>query len=243
MANPITPYKTSKASKKEQVRLMFDGISSSYDRANHFISMGMDASWKKKLIKLVLQEQPTAVLDLATGTADLPLQMAEKGLKNIHALDLSSNMITVAQERLSAHKLLENQVQLHVGDAEALPFSADTFDVVTVSYGLRNYENLSLGLQETYRVLKPHGAFIILETSVPKHFPFKQVYSVFTKGLVPFMGSMFSKDKEAYRYLSTSAADFPCGQDLLNILEKEGFKPEKVDLQFFGAATIYLCRK
>lgn len=235
----IKPNKEVDTSKKQQVEEMFDGISSSYDTANRFISLGMDLKWKSRLIKILQKTKPQSILDLATGTADLPLMMVDKGLKNITGLDLSSGMLEVGKRRLDeAGK--SKQIKLIQGDSEFLPFADASFDAVTVSYGLRNYENLDKGLKETLRVMKPGAVFIILETSVPKRFPFRQGYNLFTKNIMPFIGRVFSGDKNAFSYLSESAIQFPSGDDLLVILRKAGFANVQALPQFFGAATIYV---
>lgn len=242
MKKTVTPDSNSDKSKKEQVEHMFDDISASYDKVNRFISLGLDQYWKKRLVKLVLKEEPKKLLDLATGTADLPLRFAECGLSNITGLDLSPKMLEEGQKRVDIHPFGKN-ITLVQGDSENLPFDDDTFDAITVSYGIRNYENLELGLQETRRVLKPGGVFVILETSVPTLFPFKQGYALFTKRIMPWLGGLMSGDKAAYRYLSESAANFPCGQDLVTILQAAGFSKVVVKPQFFGAASIYVCSK
>lgn len=221
---------------------MFDNISDTYDKTNKHISLGMDSRWKCCLVRHAVSAKPEKILDLATGTADVPVRMAKAGLNNITGLDLSVGMLKNGQERLKEEGL-ENKISLLQGDSENLPFAANEFDVVTVSYGLRNYENLSKGLKETYRVLKPGGTFIILETSVPQKYLFRKGYSLFTSRFMPLIGRLHSGDKASYNYLSESAAKFPCGEDLKIILEKVGFKNVMIDPQFFGAATIYKCLK
>ncbi|MDA3854331.1 MAG: bifunctional demethylmenaquinone methyltransferase/2-methoxy-6-polyprenyl-1,4-benzoquinol methylase UbiE [Bacteroidales bacterium] len=238
----IKPNSSSSASKKEQVSDMFDGISSSYDKVNRFISLGLDSFWKKRLVKLVADNNPKNLLDLATGTADLPLRFVERGLANITGLDLSPKMLEKGQKRVDIHPLGKH-ITLTQGDSENLPFHDNTFDAITVSYGIRNYENLSKGLQQTCRVLKDNGIFVILETSVPTVFPFKQGYALFTKRLMPWIGGLMSGDKEAYRYLSESAASFPSGEALALILKNAGFSNVIIKPQFFGAACIYVCEK
>lgn len=238
----IKPNSSSSVSKKEQVSDMFDDISSSYDKVNRFISLGLDSFWKKRLVKLVTDNNPENLLDLATGTADLPLRFAESGMTNITGLDLSPKMLEEGQKRVDIHPLGKN-ITLTQGDSENLPFADNAFDAITVSYGIRNYEDLSKGLQETCRVLKVSGLFVILETSVPTVFPFKQGYALFTKRVMPWIGGMMSGDKEAYRYLSESAANFPCGQPLALILKNAGFSNVIIRPQFFGAASIYICKK
>lgn len=238
MEEKVTPYKNSKLAKKQQVSQMFDNISGGYDGLNRVISMGMDQSWRRKVIKAVVNHQPQNVLDIATGTGDLAISYAEKGLNNIVGLDLSQGMLEVAQKKIKDKKL-ENKITLTLGDSENLPFDDSHFDVISVAFGVRNFENLEKGLSEILRVLKPGGLFIVLETAVPSKFPFKQGYKIYTKYILPTIGKIFSKDRSAYGYLSESASVFPCGENFNNILRKVGFINVENESQTMGVASIY----
>lgn len=243
MKEKVTPYKDSSAGKKQQVEQMFDTISENYDGLNRVISLGRDVSWRKKVIRQVCQTHPQSILDIATGTGDLAIQFAEKSdAGRIVGLDLSEGMLAVARKKVVG-KSFSDKIEFIKGDSEALPFSDNTFDAATVSFGIRNFENLEKGLGEILRVLKPGGIFIILETSVPTKFPFKQGYYFYTKNILPLIGRLFSKDKVAYKYLSESASVFPFGEKLNNILKKTGFKEVKNKPQTFGVATIYTAIK
>ena len=168
----ITPYKDSSLNKKEQVEKMFDTISGNYDGLNRIISFGTDINWRKRVIAKIIKHNPTSILDIATGTGDLAIKYAEKSkASKIIGLDLSEGMLAVARKK-TKNTPLENKVEFIKGDSEALPFNDNTFDAITVSFGIRNFETLDKGLSEIYRVLKPKGLFIILETSVPTKFPF-----------------------------------------------------------------------
>ena len=172
----ITPYKDSTLNKKEQVEKMFDTISGNYDDLNRVISFGTDIKWRKKVLATIMDHQPDSILDIATGTGDLAIKFAEKtSASNIIGLDLSEGMLAMAREKVEGTNL-SNKVKFIKGDSEALPFDDNMFDAITVSFGIRNFENLEKGLAEILRVLKPKGIFIILETSVPVKFPFKQGY-------------------------------------------------------------------
>src|SRR5690554_5851890 len=242
MKKKITPYKDSSEGKKRQVEQMFDTISEEYDDLNRVISLGSDVAWRKKVIKLVSERNIESVLDIATGTGDLALQFAEKtDAKKIVGLDLSEGMLKVARKK--AVKKDVAHIDFIKGDSEALPFEDQSFDAITVSFGIRNFENLEKGLSEIHRVLKTGGIFVILETSVPTKFPFKQGYYLYTKNILPLVGRLFSKDKVAYKYLSESASVFPFGEALNNILEQIGFKEVKNKPQTFGVATIYTATK
>jgi demethylmenaquinone methyltransferase / 2-methoxy-6-polyprenyl-1,4-benzoquinol methylase len=242
MSKNITPYKDSSLGKKEQVTQMFDNISEEYDGLNRVISLGIDVKWRKKVVALVAEKNPENILDIATGTGDLAILMTSTSAKKIIGLDLSVGMLEVGKQKILEKKLSE-KIEMVVGDSESIPFPDNHFDAVTVSFGIRNFETLEKGLAEIYRVLKPSGILVILETSVPTKFPFKQGYFFYSKGILPLIGKLFSKDNNAYGYLSESAANFPFGKALNNILQKISFIECKAMPQTFGVATIYTATK
>lgn len=242
MKKKVIPYTDSSDGKKRQVEDMFDNISDNYDGLNRVISLGRDVAWRKKVIRWVGETNPESILDIATGTGDLAIQFAENSkAKRIVGLDLSEGMLSVARKK--AVKKDVAHIEFIKGDSEALPFEDQSFDAITVSFGIRNFENLEKGLSEIHRVLKTRGIFVILETSVPTKFPFKQGYYLYTKNILPLVGRVFSKDKVAYKYLSESASVFPFGEALNNILKQIGFKEVKNKPQTFGVATIYIATK
>ena len=243
MKKKITPYKDSQDGKKKQVEQMFDNISENYDGLNRVISLGSDIKWRKKVIKMVGDTKPNSILDIATGTGDLAIQFAEStNAEKIVGLDLSEGMLSIAKKKVSG-KPISQKIEFIQGDSEALPFEENTFDAITVSFGIRNFENLEVGLSEILRVLKCNGIFVVLETSVPSKFPFKQGYNLYSKNILPLIGKVFSKDKVAYKYLSESASTFPHGEKLNNILGEIGFKNVENHPQTFGVATIYKATK
>lgn len=242
MSISTKPYKNSDSSKKEQVAQMFDTISSEYDNLNRVISFGVDVSWRKKMVKMIASRQPKTILDVATGTGDLAILLSTIENAEITGLDISAGMLEVGKQKI-AHKNLSNRIEMVLGDGEKIPFDDHSFDAITVAFGIRNFENLDAGLQEILRVLKPRGQFIILETSVPEKFPFKQGYNFYTKNIMPLIGRLFSKDKVAYKYLSDSASIFPYGERLNNILRNIGFIDVHNLPQTFGVATIYSASK
>ena len=242
MAQNVTPYKDSSLGKKEQVTQMFDTISGNYDGLNRVISFGIDVKWRKKVLRLVQAQNPDTVLDIATGTGDLAILMAKTNASKITGLDISSGMLDVGKQKVK-ERALENRIAMVLGDSENMPFPDNHFDAITVSFGIRNFETLEKGLAEILRVLKPKGIFVILETSVPEKTPFKQGYRLYTKNILPLIGRLFSKDNVAYGYLSESAAVFPYGEQLNNILRKIGFTNVKALPQTFGVATIYTASK
>mgnify|MGYP003402255766 FL=1 len=242
MANKITPYKDSSLSKKEQVAQMFDTISGNYDNLNRVISFGIDVKWRKKVLKMVGKSNPKTILDIATGTGDLAILMAQTKAEKIIGLDISAGMLEVGVQKIAA-KNLNKTIEMVLGDSESMPFEDNYFDAITVAFGVRNFENLETGLAEILRVLKPNGIFVILETSVPDNTPYKQGYQLYTKYILPLIGKLFSKDNVAYGYLSESAAAFPYGEKLNNILRKIGFIDVVALPQTFGVATIYSASK
>ena len=242
MSISTKPYKNSDLGKKAQVANMFDAISSKYDNLNRVISFGVDVKWRKKMLKMVSMTHPKKILDIATGTGDLAILMANTSAEKIIGLDISAGMLAVGIQKIKT-KNLNKKIEMVLGDSEKIPYDDNFFDAVTVAFGIRNFENLETGLSEILRVLKPNGIFVILETSVPEKFIFRQGYKFYTKYILPIIGKLFSKDKVAYQYLSDSASIFPYGEKLNNILLKVGFIRVKHLPQTFGVATIYSASK
>lgn len=241
--NVVTPYQNSAESKKQQVTQMFDSISGTYDGLNRVISWGSDIKWREFVVEKVAEIQPKKVLDVATGTADLAIALTQIGGVQVVGLDISEGMLAVGKEKIQK-KNLTNRVELVHGDSEDLPFPDNHFDAVTVAFGVRNFENLKKGLSEIYRVIRPGGRLVILETSVPEKFPFRQGYFAYTKFVMPIIGKIFSKDRSAYTYLSKSASVFPYGKKFRTILDQIGYS----NTQYYpktlgGIATIYIGNK
>jgi demethylmenaquinone methyltransferase/2-methoxy-6-polyprenyl-1,4-benzoquinol methylase len=242
MSIKVTPYKDSDLNKKQQVTKMFDTISNEYDGLNRVISFGIDVKWRNKVVALVGETHPVNILDIATGTGDLAINLVKTEATEIIGLDISEGMLNVGRKKVATKKL-DQTIKLMVGDSENLPFDNDTFDAITVAFGVRNFENLEKGLSEILRVLKPKGIFVILETSVPVKTPFKQGYKLYTKYMLPTIGKLFSKDQSAYSYLCESASVFPYGEAMNNILRKIGFINVNNKPQTFGVASIYTAFK
>lgn len=242
MSENIKPYKDSTLGKKEQVTQMFDNISENYDELNRVISFGIDVKWRKKVVAIVGENNPKQILDIATGTGDLAIMLSQLHPDKIIGLDISEGMLSVGKEKIAKANLSE-MVEMIVGDSENMPFEDATFDAITVSFGVRNFANLDKGLQEINRVLKPGGILVILETSVPTKFPYKQGYHFHTSVILPVIGKLFSKDKVAYSYLSESANSFPFGEKFNNILLKNGFSTATDMPVTFGVASIYTATK
>lgn len=242
MSENVVPYKNSEQGKKQQVQGMFDEISAGYDNFNRVMTMRMDIKWRKNVRKAIAQIRPRQVLDVATGTGDLAIELAKIPQVKVIGVDISEKMLEVG--RLKISKLnLQNSIEMKWGDSEALPFSDESFDAVSVSFGVRNFENLEKGLSEIRRVLRPNGRLVVLETSVPENFFLKKGYVFYTKYIIPFMGRILSKDISAARYLLESASVFPYGKKFADILTKVGFAKVNFKKQNLGVATIYVADK
>ena len=242
MKQSIKPNQNHPETKKKQVTHMFDGISASYDILNRIITLGIDVLWRKRVVNLLRKEHPKSLLDIATGTGDLVIELAQLDAKKIIGLDISPGMLEIGKQKVKK-KQLDNRIDMQLGDSEALHFDKHTFDAVTIAFGVRNFENLDLGLKEIFRVLKPNGTIVVLETAVPKNPILKGFYSFYTQKIMPLVGKMFSKDRSAYQYLSDSAAIFPCGEAFNNILRKNGFIQVEDFLQTLGVSSIYFGKK
>lgn len=234
----VVPYQQESGSKKEQVARMFNNISGRYDFLNHFLSLGIDRGWRKKAIAILKPSKPQSILDVATGTGDFALQALVLAPQKIVGVDISEGMLDVGKKKVREQGL-EHIVSLQYGDSENLPFADNSFDAITVGFGVRNFEDLRRGLSEMYRVLKPGGKAVILEFSRPRVFPFKQVYSFYFSFILPKIGRMVSKDDSAYTYLPKSVEAFPDGADFLSILQDVGFKQNQCRSLTFGVSSIY----
>lgn len=242
MKKIIKPNQNNPEAKKKQVTHMFDGISKSYDLLNRIITLGIDVIWRKRVVRLLKKEAPDTILDIATGTGDLVLALAKLNAKKIIGLDISPGMLEIGKKKVLAQNLTD-RIKMQLGDSEALHYEDNSFAAVTVAFGVRNFENLDKGLLEIFRVLKPKGTLVILETAVPKNYFLKTFYMLYTQNIMPFIGKLFSKDRSAYKYLSDSAAAFPHGEVFNNILRKNGFISVEDKPQTLGIASIYFAKK
>ena len=225
------------------IATMFDRISSKYDALNHLLSLNIDKVWRRKTARVVAKHQPATILDLATGTADLAIAIAKSNPKaHIEGMDISEKMLEIGKRKVAKQKM-DSQIELHVGDAAELPFEDNTFDAVTVAFGVRNFENLDKGLSEIHRVLKPNGQAVILEFSMPEHFPVKQLYRFYFKYLLPHIGGIVSKDKSAYSYLPASVERFPKPGVFVEMLAQKGLSNGQAKPLTFGIATLYTATK
>ncbi len=229
----------SEKGKKQQVRSMFNSIAHRYDFLNHFLSAGIDYSWRRKAIKLIGQHHPKTILDVATGTGDLAIEARKLKPQKIVGIDIAEDMLSFGREKLSK-KGLTDLITLETGDSENLRFETHSFDAVMVAFGVRNFENLEKGLSEMYRVLNKGGVVMVLEFSKPTKFPVKQLYSFYFRFILPFLGRIISGDSSAYTYLPDSVGIFPAGFQFLEILQKVGFTNTIHKQLTFGIASIYM---
>jgi len=228
--------------KKQMVREMFNDIAPRYDLLNHVLSANIDKIWRKKVRRLIGSIQPEIILDVATGTGDLALELAKLPVKEIVGIDIAADMLEVGKVKVK-NKGLEHVIQMQVGDSESIQFEDNYFDAVSVAFGVRNYENLPKGLDEMCRVLRPGGVVAVLEFSKPAAFPMKQLYRFYFNHILPVIGKVISKNSSAYTYLPNSVAAFPEGEVFMAEMQKAGFKDVKQQRLSFGIATLYSATK
>ena len=225
------------------IAAMFDRISPKYDALNHLLSLNIDKVWRRKAAKTATKKQPNAILDLATGTGDLAIALAKRNPQtHIIGMDISEKMLDIGKAKV-AQQMMENQIELGLGDAASLPFEGDSFDAVTVAFGVRNFENLDKSLSEIHRVLKQDGLIVILEFSMPERFPVKQLYRFYFKRVLPKIGRRLSKDPGAYTYLPESVEHFPKPDDFIQLLLEKGLENGTKRPLSFGIATLYTAEK
>jgi len=237
MPEPVTPYKTS-ASKKEEVRTMFDNIAGRYDLLNRVLSLRIDVAWRNRAIRLLKQYRPQHILDVACGTGDFSIAALKSGATRVTGVDISEKMLAAGRVKLEK-KALDDRITLVSGDSEQLDFADNSFDAVTVAFGVRNFEHLDKGLAEICRVLKPGAPVVILEFSKPASFPVKQLYHFYFSTILPLIGRLVSGDARAYTYLFESVSAFPEGEDFLQHLRKAGFRACSSKRLTFGICSLY----
>lgn len=217
---------------------MFNDIAHRYDFLNHFLSAGIDIHWRKKVRKHLAPYRPKRILDVATGTGDLAIELSKLDPEQVVGVDIADEMLAFGRKKALSKKL-DGVIEFRNGDSENLQFPSDTFDAVTVAFGVRNYETLQSGLREMARVMKPGGQVAILEFSKPKEFPFKQVYNFYFRSILPFFGRMVSRHSDAYTYLPESVQEFAEDEAFLEEMRKAGYKDTRQRRLTFGIATLY----
>lgn len=239
----VLPFEGSGESKKQQVARMFDEIAGKYDFLNRFLSAGIDVTWRKKMLKTLKPLQPKIMLDVATGTGDVAI-MAEALLKpeKIIGIDISDGMLELGRDKLKTRQLTD-VITLQNGDSEAINFPDNSFDAVTVAFGVRNFENLEKGLQEIFRVLRPGGMLCVLEFSKPTLPGIEQLYNLYLGIVAPEIAKIVSKNKDAYKYLNNSVRAFPEGKAFTAIMNSTGYKETTCRKLSLGICSLYTGRK
>ena len=225
--------------KKEAVQGIFNDIAPSYDRLNHFLSLNIDKKWRRKAIRCLQGNDKGKLLDVACGTGDFSIAASQAGVSRIIGIDISEKMLEIGRKKVEAAGLAA-KIDLRYGDSERMEFADETFDAVTVAFGVRNFEHLEIGLKEMYRVLKQEGKVVILEFSMPRYFPMRQLYRFYFRHILPLVGGWISGNKGAYVYLPESVSHFPQGNDFLQILSVCGFKRTFQKRLTFGVASLYV---
>ena len=237
----MKPYNSQKT-KKEEVQQMFDNIAPTYDKLNHILSLSIDKMWRRRVVRKVRRMKPEKILDLATGTGDLAIKLAQAMPKaKIMGVDLSENMLAVAAEKVR-RKGLDDHIALYQGDAENLEVADGVLDVVTVAFGVRNFGNLEKGLSEIMRSLRSGGHIVVLEFSTPRNFLVRKCYQFYSNHIMKPVGGLVSKDRKAYDYLPDSIVEFPDRERFLEIMGRTGFVECRRYSQSLGIAQIYIGR-
>lgn len=240
----ISPYSNEPGEDKtRQVRRMFDSIAPAYDLMNSLMSFGLHKRWLRKAVKTVAAEGPKQVLDVATGTADVAIALARsiEGA-DVTGIDLSEGMIEIGRKKVEAAGF-DPRIRLMQADCLALPFATDSFDAVTVAYGVRNFQDLLAGYKEMHRVMRPGASLTVIELSTPRSPLIKPFYKFYAGCIIPLVGRMVSRDISAYKYLPKSIAAVPQGAEMTALMTEAGFVDTTFQPLTFGTVTIYRARK
>lgn len=238
----IKPYNKN-GEKTEQVEQMFDNIAPAYDKLNHTLSLGIDRSWRRKAIAWLRPFHPRRIMDVATGTGDFAILACRKlNPEQLIGTDISEGMMKVGREKAKKADL-SDRISFVREDCTSLSFANESFDAVTVAFGIRNFDNLDKGLSEMYRVLTPGGHLVILELTTPDRFPMKQLFAIYSKVVIPLLGKTLSKDKNAYHYLPETIKAFPQGEVMKTVIAKVGFSEVEFRRLTFGICTLYTATK
>ncbi len=245
-AEKIKPYAGDKRHKGEQVREMFDNIAHTYDFMNRAMTLGLDILWRRRAVKLLSRSLPTApvhLLDIATGTGDLAIMLARciHG-SSVQGVDLSEGMVEIGRSKVKQAGLAE-RIRLDIADCLDLPFADNTFDGITVAFGVRNFEHLAEGYHEMHRVMTPGGTLCIIEMSTPTGLVTRPLYHMYAHHIIPAVGKLISRDSSAYNYLPESIAVVPQGENMLRLIRDAGFVEASARILSFGVCSIYMARK
>lgn len=228
---------------KDVIKALFDNIAPDYDKLNHILSLNIDRCWRRKAVREIADvRQPMRVLDVACGTADFTIEIAANLVEGscVTGIDLSEEMMRIGREKIAGSGVMADLVQ---GDCEALPYETDTFDRISVGFGVRNFEHIELGISEMYRVLKPEGKLVILELSVPSNALIRWGYKLYFLKLLPAIGGLVSGDRGAYEYLPESVLRFPAPDKFMAIMRKSGFVKVRHRSFSLGICRMYIGEK
>ncbi len=223
---------------KHYVRSLFDSIAYRYDLLNHLLSGGIDVYWRRRAVESLREIAPQRIVDVATGTADFAIATLRLHPREVIGIDIAEQMLTIGREKI-ARKGLQSLVTLYTGEAEQLDLPDGSMDASIVAFGARNFEHLEKGLGEMRRVLRPGGRIVVLEFSRPRRFPFRQIYLFYFQRILPLVGRVISRSKDAYTYLPDTVMRFPEGEAFVDILRTVGFRNIQQERLTFGIATIY----
>ncbi len=239
----MKPYNKEGHSKGEEVREMFDTIAPTYDRLNHILSLQIDKIWRRRVVDIAKRVSPAKILDLATGTADLAIALAQKlPTSEVTGADPSQGMLAVAKEKIE-QRGLSQRISLCVEHAENLSFDSESFDLVTAAFGVRNFSDLEGGIKEMARVTRHGGWVVVLEFSTPQNPLFRAIYNLYSREILPRVGAILSKDRKAYEYLPASVEEFASRDKFLKIMQHAGLERCAAKSQSFGIAQIYVGQK
>ncbi|MDF9830178.1 bifunctional demethylmenaquinone methyltransferase/2-methoxy-6-polyprenyl-1,4-benzoquinol methylase UbiE [Parabacteroides sp. PF5-6] len=239
----ILPYKNAKEGKGDQVERMFDAIADKYDQLNHTLSLGFDKGWRRKAIRTLKPYAPKEILDIATGTGDLAIALyKELQPDQVIGADISEGMMRIGREKVAAAGYAD-AIRFEWQDSLWLNFPDNRFDAVTAAFGVRNFEDIRQGIGEMYRVLRPGGRLMILELTTPERFPMRQLFALYSHTVIPLIGRLVSKEKNAYDYLPASIRVVPQGRVMTGLLEEIGFRDAQVRTFTFGICSLYTATK
>lgn len=245
-AEKIKPYAGDRRHKAEQVREMFDNIAPTYDFMNRAMTLGLDIRWRRHAVKMLrssLGASPAHLLDIATGTGDLAMMLARSiPDSTIEGVDLSEGMIAIGRSKVEQAGLAQ-RISLNIADCLHLPYADNTFDGITVAFGVRNFEHLAEGYREMLRVMKPGGTLCIIEMSTPTGSLTRPLYRLYAHHMIPAVGKLISRDSSAYHYLPASIAVVPQGEEMLGLIRDAGFCHTSVSTMMFGVCSIYMAAK
>ena len=226
--------------RKDESYKIFDKIAGTYDFLNHLLSFGIDIYWRKVVINNLPKRNDLEILDLACGTGDLTIALAkEKNVKSVLGIDLSQGMIDIGKTKITRKKLSDKS-SMEIGDGVNIPKEDNSFDVTTVSFGIRNFPDTQKSLHNMYRVIRTGGRSMVLEFSIPKNIFFRGIYFFYFRYLLPFVGNLVSKHKDAYSYLNETVEDYPYGENFAQMMKNAGFKNVHFKELTFGIATLYI---